>query len=142
MQPNEVEARRLLIVATSLAIAVAGGLAAYMLAGEEEIPEGALTDPKQIFAAGKQVFDRGRFGVQACYDARWKEVPTLAGTWRVMFVVSRHGVPEDIKVEPQDEPDPALESCIADVVSEWGFPPLAEPHPMTKTYVLSPPPAP
>jgi hypothetical protein len=65
--------------------------------------------------------------IQACYERRLKQDPTLKGAWMVSIVVGTDGRPARVDVKGQGvRKDSELEECMGMRARAWRFQPLPE----------------
>ncbi len=95
--------------------------------------KGPLSDETEIFEMIKQVMGRYQPQVQTCYYSRLKQIPDLAGGWKLSFVVAKDGATKGVKVAAVGTADADLESCIVRTISAWTFLPIIKDQPVTKT---------
>jgi hypothetical protein len=114
----------------------AKGTAAFVVAFERapaddsQPPLGML--PKDAI---DRVVKRGVRGIRRCYEARLAEVPTLAGTVKVAFVIDADGSVATASTEMSTMNDPTLERCLNERFAEMTFP---APSPSGKVIVHYP----
>ncbi len=92
-----------------------------------------LSDEGEVFAMLKQVMSRYNPQIQSCYNTRLKQVPDLAGGWKLSFSVAKDGSTHSVQVDPVANHDSQLEACLVKTVSAWKFAPLTYEQPVTKT---------
>lgn len=101
-------------------------------------PDVVLTDERAILDMAKQVISRSSPQLQACYNQRLKQVPDLAGAWKVQFVVTKAGTVSGVQVSGTDRRDADLETCIGRNVASWKFMRIAHDQTLAKTYRFKP----
>ncbi len=106
------------------------------VAGPEErlFEGGPLEDPQQVMRMARRVMNAGAGQVRHCYEMRLKADPSLAGAWTVSFVLGASGKAEKVAVSGEELSDPELEACIASVVGDWSFHPVASPMEVSKRF--------
>lgn len=101
-------------------------------------PDLVLSDEAEIVEMAKQVIARSSPQLQNCYQQRLKQVPDLAGAWKVQFDVTRAGGIDGIEVDGLDRDDRELEACIARNLAGWKFMKIAREQTFSKTYRFRP----
>ena len=82
----------------------------------------------------RRIVSRRMNDVNFCYEHALAANPTLTGRIVVKFKI---GAPGDVvasEVQSSTMANPAVEACVAAVVSKWGFPYAQPPGPVTVTY--------
>lgn len=92
-----------------------------------------LSDESEVFAMIKQVMSRYNPQIQSCYNSRLKQVPDLAGGWKLSFAVEKDGSTRSVRVDPVANHDTQLEACMVKTVSAWKFGQITYEQPVTKT---------
>ena len=92
-----------------------------------------LSDESEVFAMIKQVMGRYNPQIQSCYNSRLKQVPDLAGGWKLSFSVSKDGSTRSVSVNPVGNHDTQLEACMVKTVAAWKFGQITYEQPVTKT---------
>lgn len=94
---------------------------------------GPLSDETEIFNMIKQTMSRYNLQIQSCYNSRLKQIPDLAGGWKLSFNVQKDGTTRSVHVEEVNTKDAALEACMVKTVTSWKFAAIAYEQPVTKT---------
>lgn len=92
-----------------------------------------LSDESEVFAMIKQIMGRYNPQIQNCYNSRLKQVPDLAGGWKLSFAVQKDGSVKGVSVDPVGSHDTLLEACMAKTVAAWRFGRITYEQPVTKT---------
>ncbi len=92
-----------------------------------------LSDESEVFAMIKQIMGRYNPQIQNCYNSRLKQVPDLAGGWKLSFAVQKDGSVKGVSVDPVGSHDTLLEACMAKTVAAWHFGRITYEQPVTKT---------
>lgn len=92
-----------------------------------------LSDESEVFAMIKQIMSRYNPQIQNCYNSRLKQVPDLAGGWKLSFAVQKDGSVKGVSVDPVGSHDTLLEACMAKTVAAWRFGRITYEQPVTKT---------
>ena len=101
-------------------------------------PGVVLSDQQQIFDMAKTVINRSSPQLQACYQSRLKQVPDLAGAWKVELTITKAGTTSGVNVSGQDQHDAELETCMERSIAGWHFMKIAFDQPVAKTYRFKP----
>ncbi len=94
---------------------------------------GPLSDETEIFNMIKQTMSRYNLQIQSCYNNRLKQLPDLAGGWKLSFTVQKNGTTRAVHVEEVNTKDAELEACMVKTVTSWKFAAIAYEQPVTKT---------
>ena len=97
-----------------------------------------LSDQQQIFDMAKAVINRLSPQLESCYQQRLKQVPDLAGAWKVELTITKSGAPSGVDVSGEDRRDGELEACMERSISGWHFMKIAFDQPVAKTYRFKP----
>ncbi len=100
------------------ALAVAGALA--VLGGAE--PASAGSSGKLDAFVVRQVIRKDLPRINRCYESARRDEPELAGKVSVRFAVVRKGTVHAVQVLENTTGSPAVERCVARVVSNIRFP--------------------
>lgn len=94
-------------------------------------PGVVLSDDAQIADMARLVIRRSGPQLQSCYNQRLKQIPDLAGTWNVRFVIGRTGATSNIDVSGAGRDDRELEQCMSRAVAGWHFMKISHEFPVT-----------
>jgi hypothetical protein len=101
-------------------------------------PDLVLTTDDEIYAMVKQVINRSSPQLTNCYQQRLKQLPDLAGAWKVEFTITETGGVDRVGVSGQGRSDAEMEACIVRSVGSWRFTKIAHDQPVAKTYRFKP----
>ena len=76
--------------------------------------------------------------LNACYEKELKNNETLAGRWRIAFVVGADGKVRDAMAEPLSGSVASFESCLQGEVATWAFQRIGRDQPVRKTFTFRP----
>lgn len=76
--------------------------------------------------------------LNGCYERELKNNETLAGRWRVGFVVGSDGRVQSPTVEALSGSVPSFETCLKSEVGTWAFQRIARDQPVRKTFTFRP----
>jgi hypothetical protein len=84
------------------------------------------SDPAAVRAMVTERLEAQLPSVQSCGSS-------AKGRWRLTFSVLPSGGTGGVEVVALDQPDAAVESCVAGQVSGWRFEPIAQAQPVSRT---------
>lgn len=76
--------------------------------------------------------------LNGCYERELKNNETLAGRWRVGFVVKPDGKVSEPVAEPLSGSVPSFEGCLQKEVATWSFQRIGRSQPVRKTFTFRP----
>lgn len=86
---------------------------------EREAP--VLVNDADISRAVKDMVRARRARLQQCYEQSLKVDESLAGQWKVSFVIGTDGHLRDVAVKASGRSAPAFEGCIRDQMNQWSI---------------------
>lgn len=99
----------------------------------EEPPPRSASDVARVVQSARSKF-------RDCYNAERKTRPTLSAKLSIRIIVGRDGSVKSATEQGSSAPDPALSSCVLDVIKKLGFDPASEETTLQLPLSFVPPP--